>query len=309
MHFKQKLIGNFEKLHCKLNGKKDFKLLDRYVDMFFPSKNYVMQNLRILTPEDKESRFIYNAVYLPFHTRDIEWLINSIKEKIHKTPVMAELDAIPYNTLKAYVETSPVFDARRNRYEQDLVCNYITNWLDSTSGDFFTTKEEKKRIKESRNFDEEFYEKVVCAIASLGINRPLVELYMAQNTGIWQKPVMQQTCLNRLKKDFSKIALKQEERLLLGKYNPDAWNQLVEKELSYISKWMLLRENKHYGQHKKIIDKAGIITPAMKLADYRVYSLRDELTDTRCEYVELLKNSAHIVNDIQKEQGVKGLVR
>jgi len=303
MQIKQKLKNSFNHIHLKLNEKKYLTELDKHFGDFFPSKNFVMQNLSNLSMQDRKYKFVYNVIHLPFHTRDVEWLTNYIMDKIQKTPRLSVLSDIPYNTLKRYVETSSNFIARRNQYEKDLVCGYINNWLHECCDDYYLKAEQKQKYEKKRNFDEIFREKVVNAISLLGIDSSIVNLYLEESAHMWRKCVMQKTFMNRLQNSsyFKQFALNDDQRILLSKNNPQVWEKFVNKEFDFMNLWLAVREVKYYQQNKRVVDKAGTITPAMQLIDYKVYRLRDEKSSMRFEYIQLLKEAAQIVQEIESQ--------
>ncbi len=301
MHLKQKLIKQFKKLSFKLNEKKYFAEMDKHFGDFFPSKSFVVQNLRSLIYEDRKYRFVYNAILLPFHTRDEEWLANFILDKARNNARLAGLRGIPFNTVKHYVQTSANFDARRNQYERDLVGAYITNWLDDTCNDYYLKADDKNFYKKNIDFDKIFREKVVRAISNLGINRSIVNLRMEENAPLWRNRVMRQTFINRIHGTVN--AMDDDKRIVLCQKDRMAWDKFVNKEFGYMNLWMSDREIKYKKKHNAVVRQAGTLTPAMELNDEQVFRLRYELNQISCEYYELLNESKNIVDENNKTNG------
>ena len=298
MKLKQQILNGFDKLHLKVYEQKLFRDLDKVLLGLFPSVPFVAESLNYLVMSDKKYTFIYNVNYLPFHTRDNDWLAEYVMKMTKRS--LDNKKEISFDSAKRYVETSSKFQALRNEYENNLVREFMINLLDKDSANFFVSSEDKVSLRQDSNYDLLFREKVVKAMSALGMGKGIAEEYIERNLGLWHVKVMHRTFFNRVENGYANI-MDKAQRQKLAKNDSVAWESFANKELQYLHLWLLARENIYYKDHKDVIDRVGMSNAFAKMNHAQVYKLHAEVRQVRTEYNKMLIETLHQVDHSQVE--------
>lgn len=282
MKLTQQILNGFDKLHLKVYEQKLFRDLDKSLRGLFPSASFVAESLNHLVMSDKKYTFIYNVNYLPFHTRDNDWLAEYIIEMTKFKRNLESKKEISFASAKRYVEGSAKFQALRNAYENNLVREFMIKLLDKDSKNLLLNSEDMNSLRQDTNYDLLFREKVVKAMSALGMGKGIAEEYIERNLDVWYKKVMYKTFYNRLRKDAGHI--NKEQCQVLAENDIQLWESMATKELQYLHLWLSARENKHYQDHKDVIDRVGTATPIMKITPAQVFKLNNEVRQVRNDY-------------------------
>ncbi len=140
---------NAYKINLSKDEINDFKLLDEYIEGFFPKQDKIAKRLAKVNEADLENllsqRFSKNdscnLFNLPFHTRDNNWLArflyfytrdNSCFDGFFEYKGQNACAGVSMESIKKYIKISPKFDKKRCEYEQNVVKAYLMNWHRTT---------------------------------------------------------------------------------------------------------------------------------------------------------------------------------
>lgn len=301
MKLKKLLKERFCQANLRLdaNLKNDFAVLDQFVADFFPDYGEINKLLKGLKMSDKNFTCFYNANFLPFHTRDNEWLANYVeralsqlyslsknlknskkesakkilpfrnlsKDYLYFTPYRC-ITPVDFKSIQKYVKLSPKFNEKRCEYEQDLTTVYLNNWMIGSNTDFYCNADEKARIKKAPNYDKLLRENVLGAMKALGVNKKSAETSLELNGNSWREVSMYKAFYNE-KGFFNKEQLK-----FLARKNLPLLSDLLNKELEYAETWVRLRKNEYYETHKNLINELGLTNHYKKLSSKQLAELR-----------------------------------
>lgn len=306
MKLKQKILNGFDKLHLKIYEQQLFMTLDESLKGFFPCESFIEQTLNLISLADKKYTFIHNVNFLPFNTRNSDWLAEYIIEMTRFRRNLKNKKEIPFNSVKRYVETSEKFKTLRDEYEYRLVRQYIKNLLNNNMDDFFVKKAEKAKLMKDSSYDLVFRKKVVAAITSLGIPQGVVDECIERSLDIWHKPTMHKTFYNRLEQEPNQI--NREQRYNLSTNNPLLWESLAKKELQFFNLWVSAREDEHIVKYEDVLKRVNAPILVKKMSQAHSYKLNAEVRQARNEYKKVLKQASQEVSHTQvKGQIEKGL--
>ena len=169
------------------------------------------EDLYNIDMDDKNKKGNYTAKYLPFNTRDAEWLANFIANIIRqlqtelsqdgKKSAYRALGVVTAADVKPFVENSREFAAARDVYEQSLVKAYIKLLRNNTHNDFYTTALEKQVILKHKRCSQLFRNRICEAMNFLGIAENNIEIGIESNLYMWYARMQKHTFDNAYEKN------------------------------------------------------------------------------------------------------------
>lgn len=302
MKLRKFLASNIKQLSCRLHEEKNKFVLDHEIAKFFPSEDFAMESLNWISLNDKQLDFVYNASFLPFHTRDDNWLACYVKE-VAKHRRNRRVDKIEFDDVLEYVKTSPKFDALRCEYEGNIIKGFINDWLNEPQpNSLVLPSQEKINARENNeNFDVLFRNDVIKSMNMLGMRLLDAEMFLEKNRDLWFGQVLRKTFFNQLETSHPSL-LNKEERIALSRQDPYAWEDFVNKEFELLNLWMMDREYKYYQNHRPVIDAVGTATENMKISASKALDLNCKLQRKTYEYIDATCNNQLLLLNNQ-EQG------
>ena len=314
MKLKNLMVDNFEIARLRKLKDEYFQILDNHLNYLFLGKAFAHQNIQELKRDDKKITRIYNDRYLPFHTRDNDWLVKFINKKYNndlktinnltKRGVAAEkIKYVPVDYIQAYVGKSSRFEHKRREYEGNLVGAYLDIGMSSRENDFYANVETKKEEQKNANFDFLFRNRVVNAMKYLGLKDNTIESAIESKADLWRDKARKLAFVNTFNK--RRIMLKQQDRAFLEKHNPQAVRKLRIAENTLFKTWNALRDMKYYKQHKAVIDGMKIATPYMRINAELEYKLTVNTQKLGYHYQKQIIDCNIFLNQLKAEQTQK----
>ncbi len=277
------LLGRFSKVKLTQAEKEDFKKLDLYVEGFFPRTVAILTRLENLGNTNMENLINirlkkddgFNIFNMFFRSQDDAWMAEYFKNYYENNQCFADgkfkmiegekTKNIPLEVVKKYVKYAPKYKAKRDFFEKDVVRCYISNWVTRIrDDDFFCKGQYKKELLQSPNFDWMFRFNVVSAMQFMNIPNENIEAALEYYAHYWRDTAMKLSFKNHYQKTFGK--------------EYDFENQDSDLK-NYEHKWMMIRYNEYFNQHKDSVKKYGKMNLAMKMPKAEIDKTRREVMD------------------------------
>ena len=276
---------------------KYFPRLDYMLKDVFPNENSIKQNLIELRANDKRDRDAVNAFYLPFNTRNVDWMSTYI-HKIISQQLQVNNMPVPFEAIRAFVACSEEYNYQCNAYERNIVKCYIELLKDSEFDSFMVWKSDKKRDLKKADYDIFFYQKVANAMRAMHMPEASIERGLELNADLWREDAKKIAFENTFSPKFKKII--DQNKNLLKKHNPEIFNKTLRTKYDLYEAWSQLRDYQYYANHQEVIDKTYSHTPGMKLGKSEAKILQEQINDMSIEYEYVLFEAYMEIEKIQK---------
>lgn len=206
--------------------------------------------------------------YLPCHLRDTNWMSQLFSKELYAEKYLL----IPPAVIKSFMETSADFARLRHDYELKIVRWQIDwimhdgeNWLlpDGVDDIFKITSPDVDKIVRGG---------VVKTLRAIGMDYEVIEEGLEKHADAWRKHAM----LNGFR----------------NQYNPYVFlaKNFERKPIAedHQKNWLADREYQYYKDHKKMVDKYGMPTEAMKMTSAEHGQLLKVLNQQNAERLALL---------------------
>lgn len=243
----------YKRPHHLSPKKHDFERLYQYLPVLFPNADAVERLVNTLKYRDyAKYEEIFTNEYLPFHTRDEEWLLTYAVSVITDDPQMTPMH---FKHIDQYVAHSKNFAQARDTYEQDLMHAQMA-YLAQKPIPNGLTRNLPYRL-ESVDIDEDFRRDFIDAFHRYGIPRHNIEVALETGAARWRPQLMQRTFESQYYPH---------DALLAPDQDTSPWHKkLANLKPKHQAAWLKHREYAYYQEHKDIIDEVGTATPIMKL--------------------------------------------
>lgn len=299
MKLKQLISENFTKknlvsvdLEQKLNA---------MLPQIFPHED--LKNIDIA---DKAKNKIYKAKYLPFHTRNNEWLANYIARLIHilqikpskdgKKSAYRMLGVVNVDDVKKYITKSERFAAARDAYEQDLVRSYIFLLRNNVLDDFYVVADEKRAILNHPRCSLLFRNRLEEAMRFLGLAEENIQIGIEKNINKW-RPRMQFHTFANLYQNIP-VLIDNQKKLMINHFQD--WTAFGVALYKFHTDWTKLEDYNYVQAHKDVILKLGT---APKFTNSQAVALQKNATASYLKYQQSLRKLlSHLKDDKEREK-------
>ena len=250
---------------------RDFGILRSYLGIMFPfdvDMNKFIVNLG-KNPKDTDHPFVDE--FLPFHTRDQEWLAKYLyklvinmfqKDKTFQQIIFDQKNddknshqfysrkqpVIKYDTVKKFIMT-PDFNQARDDFEQDLTRAFA---------DYMVNNGNSQLLQQGNDADEEFRIKVIKTMQDIGVNPNNAEISLEKHADNWRQQTMTDVFY-----DIFSMAPYIEKRLT----DRVAWDKMLDERERFKPVWLQQRLYRYYQRHQDLIEKLNLVTPTMEISD------------------------------------------
>jgi len=304
-------MNNFEEILLK-NGynkinptimQKYFKALDGVITGVFPNEALIKDNLIKLRGSDKKVKDCMTAFYMPFHTRDADWMASFIDNATYKQ-LKEKGNSVSFAAIKAYVQCAKEYHTRCSIYERNIVKSYIELLKDSETDAFMINKDSKEKFLKQPDYDIRFYQKVANAMRALEMPEASIECGLELNADLWREDAKKIAFENSyVPKNKNKI---EQNKNLLKKHAPEKFNQVLRTKHDLYELWSILRDYQYYLNHKDVIERTKTKTPSMCLTQEEAKRIKELVDMLSIEYEFVLLEAAaeidEILNNIKKQK-------
>lgn len=210
---------------------------------------------------------------LPCHLRDYEWLAKLLKKE-------KKLYLISDKRILNFVKTSAYFEEKRHVYEQEIVkwqiqfvMGHGENWIcdEEYGGDL---------VYMSPLVDLGIRKGVVDTLLAIGMNKEAIEEGLEKNANLWREQCMRSAFRNEYDPVFySSMFLLNVATAEDG----EKIERLESPETEHMENWLKMRKYEYYCNHKKSVDKYGVVEPEMLITKDEVNSLKVYLDEKDIE--------------------------
>ena len=247
----------------------DEKLLyDNLAKMFPDQKDveYVVARLKYQSPKERPNN-IYTEDYLPYHTRDNNWLARYAAKVVSAAEPQARLHG---KYVENFVAESSAFDIMRREYEQRLVRAQIPYMLEKpTPNGLMDINCCPHNYNDVPNYDNFFRNEVIRCLSRFGIDDHSLEIALERNADLWRKQTMIQSFENVY---YPLTVLTDIHKTILP-----WWRRVDKLKQAHQVVWLKVREYEYYQEHHDIIDELGLATENMLMKPNEVTKLRKNL--------------------------------
>lgn len=258
MKLKQLLTKLQDKHPDELAEHDNIEVLYRIMPEMFPDESATYRWIEQVKAEKNRPTDVYTADYLPFHTRDVDWLAHYACQMVRD---FEPGKSVRFATAKTVVKVNPTFGKLRNIYEQSLVKSQI-KYMTSNIKPNGLMGGHWKRIVLDTDYDFDFHYGVMTAMQNLGIDRKVAEDSLEINAGLWRRSAMELAFNNGHRHKTTDI------------YNKD----------EHFDVWLPLREDKYYSVFRQAVDRVGSKTNGMKLTREQKKALETMNQDFEARY-------------------------
>lgn len=292
---------NFQSGHLKVS-----ELLDACLPAVFPKQEYILNNLKGLTPKNKILVRYYNKAFLPYRTRDTAWLARYFEQICDayyvnnpRIPIKNQLAVkrLPLCYFESYIESSEKFDALRCQYEYNLASAYASITLNADVDDFYMKSFEKTIECCDPEYSELFRNRIIGAMKYLGVDSYHAEVGVEMCKGVWQDKVMAQTFANTFHLSGVNQLLSADG--VFAKKMPRQWKKLVNLANILYARWSTLYYSEYQNQHRDIINHLGNIDNKKNLTKTEMKNLQNEVECLGFEYECLLVEAQQICKKLK----------
>ena len=262
-----------------------FAVLDRCAENFFPSEAFIAANLKMLSRESKNNKDSYEAMFLPFHTRDEKWLAQFTEKvykmfrnlqrtgdtEINKNLGNIELPEIDTVVFQNYVKSSPVFDLKRTEYELRLVKVCIDLAVNEKISDFFTSADAKVKLRDSIKYEWIVRDRINRMANFLNLPQNVIDDGIELNADEWRPTARRITFNNNF--NPRGILLKNDHAWLRDN-EPEVLQSIRHMENEFYKSWDKYQEYYNYQDHYEVLERLNKVTPCMKMSPTEAEQLR-----------------------------------
>lgn len=304
-------MNNFEEILLK-NGysnlqaghmRKCFYALDNVIDGIFPDADFIKRNLIDLRCSDKQVKNSLNPFYMPFHTRDADWMASFIDNATYKQ-LKEKGNSVSFAAIKAYVQCAKEYHTRCSIYERNIVKSYIELLKGSETDAFMISKDSKEKFLKQPDYDIRFYQKVANAMRALEMPEASIERGLELNADLWREDAKKIAFENSyVPKNKNKI---EQNKNLLKKHAPEKFSQVLRTKHDLYELWSILRDYQYYLNHKDVIERTKTKTPSMCLTQEEAKRIKELVDMLSVEYefalIEAAAEIDEILSNIQKQK-------
>ena len=247
----------------------DERVLCNHLTQMFPDQAEIESLLRQMeTRRHQETRHhAYNAENLPFHTRDMAWLVK------YAMAVVAEHDPqtkLRYSYVANFVAESSAFDISRREYEQRLIRAQIPYLLNKPTPNALMDENCcPHNYNGMPHYDKFFRNEVIRCMGRFGIPDHDIEVALEQNKALWWK----QTAVRSFENTEYPLSLWTDVYKDIDPW----WHRVATLQAAHQDIWLKVREYEYYQDHHEIIDELGLATPNMLMKPAEVSRLQKKL--------------------------------
>jgi len=206
---------------------------------------------------------------LPCHLRNNKWLAKMLQKN-------QELYHYTIDEILDFVNNSDLFQEKRHEYELKIVkwqINFIVNhgegWIcdDNYGGDIvYLTPVCDLGVRKG----------VVDTLVAIGMDIEVIEEGIEKNAGMWRDCFMKSAFRNRFEPAFYFI-------------NGNKGHVLEPIDPEHKEKWLRMRKYEYYCDHKRSVDKYGIVEPEMLISQEELQELIKYLDIKNAERLEQIE--------------------
>lgn len=211
----------------------------------------------------------YNMSNLPCHLRENKWLAKMFQSD-------QELYHYTFEEILYFVNNSMLFQEKRHEYELEIVkwqINFIVNrgegWLcdEKYGGDFvYLTPVCDLGVRKG----------VVDTLLAIGMDKEVIEEGIEKNANMWRDSFMEHAFRNQFQPIFYLIS-------------GNKGHSLEPVDPEHKEKWLKMRKYEYYCDHKRSVDKYGIVEPEMLMSGEEIKELIKYLDIKNAERLEQIE--------------------
>ena len=309
------LKEQFKAIYLHHNEKINDKLLNDCLDEMFPEGKALALSIKDLKRDDKQVNNVYRVKYLPFNTRNEEWLANYVEQvyyRLRSYKIMKRIEQgkyknnfkrISFAEIQEYVANSKEFAARRDEYEQNVIKTYINLFNDFQNDDFYHSADYKNQFwhegqdlyhgEESMNVVA-YRNNILKATDFLGIDNHNAKVTLEENAVMWRNQLWREDMLCRLLHgvmvNTDTAVIPNLDRKKLRTNGSSAYFHLNWIEDQLYSVYKARDEHYYYNtaenqEIKSLIDDLDIATPNMKISRKKIANLEKSILHLCKQYI------------------------
>ena len=217
----------------------------------------------------------YNMSNLPCHLRNNKWLANMFREN-------QQLYHYTFEEILDYVNNSTFFQEKRHEYELKIV-KWQINWIINCGSNWICDEKYGGDIVYLTPVCDLGVRKgIVDTLLAIGMDWEVIEEGIEKNADMWRNHLMEMAFKNQFEPTFYSI------------FGNDG-SVLEPADLEHKEKWLKMRKYEYYCEHKKSVDKYGVIEPEMIMSCEELKELikyLDIKNIERLNYVEQCKRES-----------------
>lgn len=281
------LLKRVDQVKEYVSSTESAELMDACLSAAFPEYRQVGKQVKTLELEDKEVKNVYSQKYLPFNTRDHDWLVQYMRKSSYRAQTKMNarklalgqhpesLKEISLADIENYIENSKAFAETRDKYERNVVINLVN---------------EQARISKEGSASW-FRRAILNEVKTIGIDQHNAEVALERDPR-WREQIFKNGFHDRINRNaFSLMIPKQAERAWLraNHYAVLVGLELVEKQAYECFK--ALREYEYYRweKTKEVINELKMATPNMKMSTKEAQSMYKKFEELCEKYVAELR--------------------
>lgn len=322
----QMLREQFKKIYLRHKEKRNTQLLDEFLNEIFPNEKTVNLDMKNLSCKDKYAGRVYRREFLPFHTRDNEWLANYVEQVYYRSRSQRVMQIIATGKSKhrykaldiaditQYVNTSANFDAKRIEYEQRVVKSYLGLFNQDLQDDFYYPSNFKANYwrvgKDLRYGDDvlgavQYRDLVLRALDFLGINSQVGKVTLEENANLWRNNVWRNETIYKLlhhvMRDMRTEVVPTLDLEKLRAENVSSYYKLKLTENQILSLNKARCEYEYYHASRdisKVVNAVGCTTPGMQMSLQQYQSMGKAIENLEKNYISNYRNCLQINKQI-----------
>lgn len=206
---------------------------------------------------------------LPCHLRDNKWLASMFQKD-------QELYHYTIDEILDFVKKSKLFQEKRHEYELeivkwqiDFIANHGEGWLcdEKYGGDVvYLTPVCDLGVRKG----------VVDTLVAIGMDREVIEEGIEKNAHMWRNSFIESAFRNQFEPTFYLI-------------NGNKGHVLEPIDPEHKEKWIKMRKYEYYCDHKRSVDKYGVVEPEMNISQEELKELTQYLAIKNAERLEQIE--------------------
>lgn len=262
-----------------------YAVLDKCCEYFFPNESFITTNLRMLDRESKaKSKETFEAMLLPFHTRDEKWLakytesvyqlcrtLQKFDDPSVKKTFETVLPEIEFAIFQKYVKESPYFAQKRAQYELQLVKGCIDLATNEKISDFLTSADAKAKLRSSISYDWLIRDRISRMGDFLGLHQEVVNDGIELYEDDWRPYARRVTFNNNYN---PRGILLHNDHAWLRNNQPEVFKSIRNLENEFYENWNKFRDYNDYQDNCKVYERLNKVTPSMKMSPAEAEQLR-----------------------------------
>ena len=322
----QMLKEQFKKIYLRNKEKRNSQLLDEFLDEIFPNEKMVNLDIKNLSFKNKDNNQVYRRDFLPFHTRDNEWLANYVEQVYYRSrsqrvmqiiatgKVKHRYKALTLKDIQSYVNTSANFDHKRKEYEEMIVKSYLSLFNQEQQDDFYYPSSFKTnywRVGKDLHYGDDCLDAVqyrglvLRALDFLGIDSNVSKNTLELNANLWRHDVWRNEIVykllhNVMQEDHADVVPSLNLEKLRADNVSDYYKlMLTENQILSLNKARCEYDYYHASSEiNNVVDSLGRTTSSMQMSHQQYESIGKAIEKLEKTYINNYRNCLQVNNQI-----------